>query len=89
MVDLFVFIFVFQFRGLFGFKTFPSIMEFNCFDPYFNLRRDSTRGRVGEADVSVFCHFGSNRNDGILVQLSETSSALSVDTVHSTTRLAR
>ena len=89
MVDLFVFIFVFQFRGLFGLKTFPSIMDFNCFGSYINLRRDSTRGRVGEADVSVCCHFCSNRNDGILVQLSETSSALSVDTVHSTTCLAR
>ena len=33
--------------------------------------------------------FGSNRNDGVLVQLSETSSALSVDAVHSTTCLAR
>ena len=88
MVDLFVFMFVFQLRGLFGFKTFPSIMEFNCFGPYNNLRRDSTRGRVGEADVSFCCHFGTNRNDGILVQLPETS-ALSVDTVQSTACLAQ
>ena len=33
--------------------------------------------------------FGSNRNNGIFVQLSETSSALSVDAVQSTSCLAR
>ena len=42
-----------------------------------------------QADVSFCCHFGTNRNDGILVQLPETSSALSVDTVQKTACLAQ
>ena len=56
------------------------------------------RGRLrhvasgGELEKPMFLSvviFGSNRNNGIFVQLSETSSALSVDTVQSTSCLAQ
>jgi len=72
MVDLHCWIYI-VFRYLLG--VYSDLRP----SPYLFLRRDSTRGRVGEADVSFCVTLVVNRNNGTIPPLPQTSRALRVE----------